>query len=130
RAVAAERVGLEAEHVKPVTAPVFGMHLMRRDAGKAGDFPGQEVAEAGALTDDAFEPFQLRRGHRGLRLAHAVIRRERLEQTAGEPIESLVAALLEQRAEPGIIRADQTAVAAGDVLRVLQRKAADVADGA
>ena len=106
------------------------MHLMRRHAGKAGNFLAQQVAEAGALADDAFESFQLRRGHRGLRLAHAVIRRERLEQTAGEPVESFVAALLEQRAEPGIIRGDQTAVAAGDVLRVLQRKAGDVADRA
>ena len=119
RALAPERVRFDAEHVKPVTAAVLGMHLVRQHAGQTGDPFRQQVAEACAFADDAFKPLQLRRRHRRLRLAHAVVRRERLEQSALHAIKSLVAGLLQQRTESFVVRADQAAVAAGDVLGVL-----------
>ena len=76
---------------------------MWQHAGQPGDSFAQQIAEAGAFADDAFEPIQLRRRHRSLRFAHAVIRRERFKQSAFYAIEALVAELLEQWAEALVV---------------------------
>src|SRR5258706_14313519 len=95
RAVAAKRARLETEHIKPETATVLGVHLMGQNTGNPSDLFGKEIAKSGAFSDDAFESFQLSGGHRRLRFAHAVIRRERFEQSAFETIKTLVAEPLE-----------------------------------
>ena len=45
-AIAAEGVGLEAEHVEPVHGPVLRMDLMRLDSRHVRNLLGQQIAEA------------------------------------------------------------------------------------
>src|SRR5437867_1164383 len=103
RTIALKRVRLDAEKVKPVAAAVLGMHVMRRQTRQARDFLAQQVAEPGAFADDGFEPFQLRRRHRGLHLGHAIVRCERLKQAWFEAIKAFVTEPLEKRAEPLVV---------------------------
>ena len=107
------------------------MHLVGNDTGQSGDLFREQVAQPGPLRDDPFQPRELCGGHGGLRLAHPIIRRKDFEAapTAGR-VAPLVTELLQQRAETFVAGTDHAAVAAGDVLGVLQREASHVPDGA
>jgi hypothetical protein len=62
----------------------------------------------------------------GLRLAHAVVGGEGGEPAPFAAVASLVAEFLEQGPEPFVAGADHAAIAAGDMLGVLEREAREV----
>src|SRR5262245_71986 len=106
------------------------MHLVRQDAGDAGELRGQQVAELRTFSGDRFEPIQLRGGDGSLWLAHAIVGREHLKPASLDAVAALVAKLLQRWPDTLVVRRHHAAIAAGDVLGFLQRKAGDVADRA
>src|SRR5439155_26653011 len=95
-------------------------------ASVAAETPGPRPSRGDPLQADV-----LRGGDGGLRLANAVVRGERGEQPAlVEPVEALVAEPLQERADPRVAGRHDAAVAAGDLLGVLQGEAGDVPDRA
>lgn len=130
RAAALERFGPHAEIIEPVDGPVFWMDLMRDDAGGVGNLLREQVAQLRPLRGDAFQPRELGGGHRGLGLAHPVVGGEAVEPAPLAPVAPLVAIFLQQGAKPLVVRGNDAAVAAGDMLGILEREAGEVSHGA
>ena len=95
--------------------------------GRSAIFSVSRLPSRARFGGDRFQSFELGGRHRGLGFAHAIVGGERVEPAPLTPVPSLVAVFLQQRTEPFVVETDDAAVAAGDVLGVLEREAGEVA---
>ena len=128
---AVELRGVETQQAEPEAVGVASVDGGESDAGERefAQAVEQAAAEADVRGDDGVELGELGGADGGLRLAHAVVGRERLGVAAvGDAIVVLVAPFGEGRAEARVVRADEAAVAAADVFELVEGIAGEITE--